>query len=61
MTPAELFRLQGFTPETIVPLASPIAMGRLAGNAMSIPVLTHLFNALLPLLFDELRDESSSE
>ena len=54
MVPAELFRLMGWEPTDIVPLSSARAMGRLAGNSIAVPVLTWLYEQILPQLFDEL-------
>ena len=54
MTSAELFRLQGFPVGSIRPLRSQMQMGQLAGNSMSVPVLTHVFNYLMPLVKKEL-------
>ena len=51
MNAAEQFRCQGFPVEEIIPV-SRRKMGRLAGNAMSVPILTHIFDYLLPLLYD---------
>ena len=60
MTPAEMFRVQGFTPECLEAVSSRTAMAQLAGNSMAVPVVTHLFETLLPLLFPELVPEVSS-
>ena len=47
MSPAEQFRLQGFPVNEIYALPS----GQLAGNAMTVPVVTHILNhSLLPHL-----------
>ena len=46
----------GFNPEDITPVKSGLVMGRLAGNAMAVPILEHLFEALLPQLFPQLSD-----
>ena len=56
LTPAEQFRLMGFNPEDITPVKSGLCMGRLAGNAMAVPILEHLFEALVPQLFPQLSD-----
>ena len=56
MLPVEQFRLQGFDPSKIKALPSAVAMGRLAGNSMCLPVLVHLLDALLPKLFEEFKD-----
>ena len=50
MNAAEQFRCQGFPTEDIVALSSRRAMGSLAGNAMCVPVLTHILDTLLPQL-----------
>ena len=52
MNTAEMWRLQGFPVEEITPLASARMMGQLAGNSMCVPILTHIFDYLLPCLFD---------
>ena len=52
MNTAEMWRLQGFPVEEITPLASARMMGQLAGNNMCVPILTHIFDYLLPCLFD---------
>ena len=53
MRPAEMFKVMGFAPDCIRPVA-PAAMGRLAGNAMCVPLVRVLLEALLPQLFEEL-------
>ena len=50
MNATEQFRCQGFPTEKIVALQSRRAMGNLAGNAMCVPVLTHILDSLLPQL-----------
>ena len=57
MAPSEQFAIQGFAPSDIVPLASPLQMGRLAGNTMSLPVLRHIFDSWLPKLCPELSSD----
>ena len=48
MTASEQFKLQGFPIASIVPVESRRQMGQLAGNAMCVPVVTHLLNKVLP-------------
>ena len=50
MNAQEQVRLQGFPVHDIIPLVSRTNMGRLAGNSMSVPILTHIFDVLLPQL-----------
>ena len=50
MSAVEQFRLQGFPVDEIVALQSRTNMGRLAGNCMSVPALTHMLDSLLPKL-----------
>ena len=52
MNTTEMWRLQGFPIEEIKPLVSARQMGQLAGNSMCVPILTHIFDYLLPCLFD---------
>ena len=51
---SEQFKMQGMDPDQLVAVVSSNLMGRLAGNAMSVPILVHLFNSVLPRLFPEL-------
>ena len=53
MTAAEQFRVQGFPVKKIKSLASRNQMGHLAGNAMCVPVLTHILDAILPAVLIE--------
>ena len=53
MTAAEQFRVQGFPMKKIKSLASRTQMGQLAGNAMCVPVLTHILDAILPAVLEE--------
>ena len=52
MNTTEMWRLQGFPIEEIKPLVSARQMGQLAGNSMCVPILAHIFDYLLPCLFD---------
>ena len=45
---SELFRLQGFPVKKIKSLRSKSKMGQLAGNAMCVPVVTHILNSIVP-------------
>ena len=53
MTAAEQFRVQGFPMKKIKSLASRTQMGHLAGNAMCVPVLTHILDAISPAVLEE--------
>ena len=48
MNAAEQFRCQGFPTDQVRPLGSRRKMGQLAGNAMSVPIVTHILDWLLP-------------
>ena len=52
----EMWKLQGFVPDKILPVGSSRAMGQLAGNAMTVPVVTHVLNSVLPKLFPQLSE-----
>eukprot|EP00929_Paragymnodinium_shiwhaense_P060930 TRINITY_DN30418_c0_g1_i1.p1 TRINITY_DN30418_c0_g1~~TRINITY_DN30418_c0_g1_i1.p1 ORF type:complete len:327 (-),score=46.28 TRINITY_DN30418_c0_g1_i1:35-1015(-) len=50
MRPKEMLKIHGFPVEDITLLQSSLAMGRLAGNTMSVPVVSHVLDAVLPLV-----------
>ena len=49
----ELFKLQGIDPSEVQPVGSALQMGRMAGNAMALPVVQHVFESLVPLLYPQ--------
>lgn len=54
LTPRECFNLQGFPPEYILPTGmSDANLYKLAGNAVSVPVVQLIANRLIPLLLSE--------
>ena len=42
MLPVEMFRIQGFDTERMVPAGSALALGQLAGNSMCPPIVLTL-------------------
>lgn len=50
LTPRECFNLQGFPPNYILPMLSNSSLYKLAGNAVSIPVVKLIADRLIPLL-----------
>lgn len=50
LTPRECFNFQGFPPTYILPTMSDTNLYKLAGNAVSVPVVKLLANRLIPLL-----------
>eukprot|EP00929_Paragymnodinium_shiwhaense_P038322 TRINITY_DN20261_c0_g4_i1.p1 TRINITY_DN20261_c0_g4~~TRINITY_DN20261_c0_g4_i1.p1 ORF type:complete len:341 (-),score=38.69 TRINITY_DN20261_c0_g4_i1:39-1061(-) len=51
LKPNEMLRLHGFDDSMVTPLEDDVAMGRLIGNTMSPPVVAHVLDSILPLLF----------
>lgn len=50
LTPRECFNLQGFPSSYILPTMSDCNLYKLAGNAVSVPVVKLIANKLIPLL-----------
>lgn len=50
LTPRECFNLQGFPPSYILPQLSDAKLYKLAGNAVSFPVVKLIADRLIPLL-----------
>ena len=50
LTPRECFNLQGFPSSYKLPLLSDSSLYKLAGNAVSVPVVKLIANKLIPLL-----------
>jgi len=50
LTPRECFTLQGFPLDYVLPKMSDSNLYKLAGNAVSVPVVTRLAERLVPLL-----------
>jgi len=50
LTPRECFNFQGFPPSYILPNISDTNLYKLAGNAVSVPVVELIANRLIPLL-----------
>lgn len=53
LTPRECFNLQGFPSSYKLPLLSDSSLYKLAGNAVSVPVVKLIANKLIPLLQQE--------
>jgi DNA (cytosine-5)-methyltransferase 1 len=53
LTPRECFNLQGFTSSYKLPALSDSNLYKLAGNAVSVPVVKLIANRLIPLLQDD--------
>lgn len=53
LTPRECFNLQGFPPSYKLPSLSDCNLYKLAGNAVSVPVVRLIANRLVPLLKEE--------
>ncbi len=49
LTPRECFNLQGFPPDYKLPVISDSNLYKLAGNAVSVPVIELLINKLTKL------------
>jgi DNA (cytosine-5)-methyltransferase 1 len=52
LTPRECFNLQGFPSSYILPPISDSNLYKLAGNAVSLPIVSLIANRLIPLLQD---------
>ena len=50
LTPRECFNFQGFPSSYILPAMSDASLYKLAGNAVSVPVVKLIANRLIPLL-----------
>jgi DNA (cytosine-5)-methyltransferase 1 len=50
LTPRECFNLQGFPKEYKLPVMSPCKLYSLAGNAVSVPIITLIIERLLPII-----------
>jgi len=50
LTPRECFNLQGFPPSYVLPSLSDANLYKLAGNAVSVPVVQLIARRLIPLL-----------
>jgi DNA (cytosine-5)-methyltransferase 1 len=50
LTPRECFNLQGFSSSYKLPNISDTNLYKLAGNAVSVPVVELIVNKLVPLL-----------
>jgi DNA (cytosine-5)-methyltransferase 1 len=53
LTPRECFNLQGFPASYSLPTLSDSSLYKLAGNAVSVPVVRLIANRLIPLLQEE--------
>ena len=54
LTPRECFNFQGFPDDFKLPNISNSKLYKLAGNAVSLPVVKLISNKLVPLLFDKI-------
>lgn len=50
LTPRECFNLQGFPRDYVLPNLADSHLYKLAGNAVSVPVVQLIFNKLIPLI-----------
>jgi DNA (cytosine-5)-methyltransferase 1 len=50
LTPRECFSFQGFPPDYVLPEISDTNLYKLAGNAVSVPVVKLVAERLVPLL-----------
>ena len=53
LTPRECFNFQGFPQSYNLPKLSDINLYKLAGNAVSVPVVRLIANRIIPLLLQE--------
>mgnify|MGYP006279562581 CR=1 FL=1 len=53
LTPRECFNFQGFPSSYTLPSLSDTNLYKLAGNAVSVPVVKLIANRIVPLLFEE--------
>jgi DNA (cytosine-5)-methyltransferase 1 len=53
LTPRECFNLQGFPLSYKLPNLSDSNLYKLAGNAISVPVVNLIANRIIPLLLEE--------
>jgi DNA (cytosine-5)-methyltransferase 1 len=52
LTPRECFNFQGFPSSYILPQLSDSNLYKLAGNAVSVPVVKLIADRIIPLLLD---------
>ena len=53
LTPRECFNLQGFPLSYKLPELSDTNLYKLAGNAVSVPIVKLIANKLIPLLYED--------
>ena len=54
LTPRECFNIQGFPEDYILPKISDNKLYSLAGNAVSIPIITLIINKICETIFEDL-------
>ena len=54
LTPRECFNFQGFPQEYLLPKLSDSKLYKLAGNAVSVPVVKLIADKLIPIIYDSI-------